>query len=147
MTTNDSVPPAISRRLASMFYETILLAAALLILMVLPHVIIGAFTHRLATPPVLQAHFFLSLLLYFGWFWTHGGQTLAMKTWRLQLVDANGGPVRPGQALLRYCLCYPSLLLAGVGFFWALFDRDRQFLHDRIAGTRITLLPAAAKKK
>lgn len=129
-----------------MAYETILLAAALLILMLLPHVLIGAFTHRLATPPVLQAHFFLSLLLYFGWFWTHGGQTLAMKTWRLQLSDVGGGPVRPGQALLRYCLCYPSLLLGGIGIFWAFFDRDRQFLHDRLSGTRITLLPPAPKK-
>ncbi|MQY51690.1 RDD family protein [Rhodocyclus tenuis] len=145
MSDSFNARPGIPRRLASMAYEILLLAAALLILMVLPHVLIGAFTHRLATPLVLQAHFFLALLLYFGWFWTHGGQTLAMKTWRLKLHDAAGGPIRPAQALIRYLLSYPSLLLGGVGIFWAFFDRDGQFLHDRLAGTRIALLPPAPK--
>lgn len=146
MSDFPTAPPGVSRRLASMAYDTLLMAAALLILLVLPHVLIGAFTHRLATPALLQAHFFVALLLYFGWFWTHGGQTLAMKTWRLKLTDAGGGPIRPGQAMLRYVAAYPSLLLGGVGIFWALFDRDGQFLHDRIAGTRISLLPPAPKK-
>ena len=106
---------------------------------VLPHVLVGALTRFLASPGVLWAHLFLVLCVYFTWFWTHGGQTLAMKTWRIRLVAADGGAVSPGQAILRFVLCWPSLLLAGVGLLWALVDRDRQFLHDRLAGTRLTL--------
>lgn len=131
--------PGLLRRLASMSYEALLLLGVLALLLALPHVLIGAFTHQLATPTTLQAHFFLVLLIYFLWFWCHGGQTLAMKTWHIRLVTIEGLPVRPAQALLRYLLCWPSFALGGVGILWALFDRDGQFLHDRIAGTRLVM--------
>ena len=137
-----SVPdkaPSLLRRLASMFYEILLLLAVLALLLALPHVLIGAFMHRVATPTLLQAHFFLVLLIYFLWFWCHGGQTLAMKTWHIRLVGTDGAPVRPAQALLRYLLCWPGIVLGGVGILWALFDRDGQFLHDRIVGTRLVM--------
>ncbi|HQO29375.1 MAG TPA: RDD family protein, partial [Accumulibacter sp.] len=114
-----------------MFYEILLLFGVLAALLVVPHVLIGALLHRLATPLVLQAHFFLILLLYFVWYWSNGGQTLAMKTWRIRLIGADGRPVRPGQALLRFLLAWPSLGLLGMGILWMVFDQDRQFLHDR----------------
>lgn len=129
--------PGLLRRLASMFYESLLLLGVLALLLVVPHVLIGAVAHRIATPPVLQLHFFLTLLAYFVWFWSAGRRTLAMKTWHLRLVSVEGGALTPARALLRYLLCWPSLGLFGVGILWALLDRDGQFLHDRIAGTRI----------
>ena len=133
-------PPGLLRRLASMLYETLTLLAVLALLLVFPHVLIGALTHHVATPTFLQAHAFLVLLIYFQWFWCHGGQTLAMKTWRIRLVSADGAPVRPVQALMRYLLCWPGILLGGIGILWALLDRDGQFLHDRIAGTRLVMV-------
>lgn len=138
-TPSNSTSPGIARRLASMFYEALLLLGVLALLLAVPHVLIGAFTHHVATRTVLQAHFFLVLLIYFLWFWCNSGQTLAMKTWRIRLVTPDGAPVRPAQALLRYLLCWPSIALGGIGIFWALFDRDGQFLHDRIAGTRLIM--------
>ena len=66
---------------------------------------------------------------YFLWCWLRGGQTLAMKAWGIRLVD-----VTPRKALLRFVLV---LLLFPVSVAWALLDRDRQFLHDRLAGTRL----------
>lgn len=132
--------PGVLRRLASMGYEGLLLAAVLAVLLVLPHVLLGAFAHRLASAVVVQTHCFLVLLIYFLWFWSHGGQTLAMKTWRIRLVSRDGLAVRPAQAFLRYLLCWPSIVLGGVGILWALFDRDRQFLHDRLAGTQLVLV-------
>ena len=131
----------ILRRLAAMAYEILLLSGVLAVTLVLPHLLIGAFAHRVATPVVLWAHLFIVLLVYCLVFWCHGGQTLAMKTWRLRLLTRNGTPVRPAQALLRYLLCWPSLGLGGIGIAWALVDRDRQFLHDRIAGTRLVNAP------
>jgi uncharacterized RDD family membrane protein YckC len=80
---------------------------------------------------------FLVMGVYFIWYWHHRGQTLAMQTWKLKLVSANSFPPRLPQLYLRYLLCWPSLLLYGTGLIWALFDRDRQFLHDRLSGTRI----------
>jgi len=66
---------------------------------------------------------------YFLWCWLRGGQTLAMKAWGIKLVD-----VTPRKAVLRFLL---ALLLLPASVAWALFDRDRQFLHDRLAGTRL----------
>lgn len=129
--------PGILRRLAAMAYEILLLSGVLAVLLVLPHVLLGAFAHRVATPALLWAHLFTVLLAYCLGFWSHGGQTLAMKTWRIRLRTRRGTPVRPLQALLRYLLCWPSLGLGGIGIAWALIDRDRQFLHDRLAGTRL----------
>ena len=131
--------PGIPRRLASMFYEMLLLLGVLALLLVLPQVLLSALSHRVAAPVIFQAHFFLVLLVYFLWFWSNGGQTLAMKTWRIRLQTQGGLPVRPAQAAVRFLLCWPSIALGGAGILWALFDRDGQFLHDRIAGTRLLL--------
>jgi uncharacterized RDD family membrane protein YckC len=68
---------------------------------------------------------------YFLWCWLRGGQTLAMKAWQIRLID-----VSPTSALLRLVLA-AILVPTGISLMWALFDRDRQFLHDRLAGTRL----------
>jgi len=74
---------------------------------------------------------------YFTWFWTRGGQTLAMQTWKMRVVSVKGEKLTKKQAITRYLLAILSFSFFGVGIFWALFDRDHQFLHDRLAGTRI----------
>ncbi len=94
---------------------------------------------------------------YFAWCWTGGRRTLPQKTWRLRLVTVAGDAPDRKAALLRYVagwigplaavLAYPALATHHVGtlvlvplfanYLWALVDRDRQFLHDRIARTRI----------
>lgn len=129
--------PGILRRLAAMAYEALLLSGVLAATLILPHVLLGAFAQRVATPALLWAHLFIVLLVYCLGFWCYGGQTLAMKTWRIRLRTRSDAAVRPLQALLRYLLCWPSLGLGGIGIVWALVDRDRQFLHDRLAGTRL----------
>jgi len=67
-----------------------------------------------------------------------------MKTWRIRLVNPDGTRLTLGQAALRFVIALLGLLLAGFGFWWALFDRDRQFLHDRIVGTRLIRVPRKA---
>lgn len=129
--------PGIIRRLAGMAYELLVLSAVLLVFLLFPQALIGVFAHRIATPMVLWGHLFFVLLIYFVWFWSHGGQTLAMKTWRIRLLTVDGRPVRPAKALFRYVLCWPSLGLGGIGIVWAVFDRNGQFLHDRLAGTQL----------
>ena len=133
-------PPGITRRLASMLYEALLVTAVLAVAFILPHLLLGTFANIQMHHVVTKIHFFLVLLIYFSWFWVNGGQTLAMKTWRIRLVSRDGLAVRPAQAILRYLLCWPSIILGGVGIVWALFDRDRQFLHDRLSGTQLVMV-------
>lgn len=123
-----------------MLYEGLLVLAVLSVTVFFPHMLLGVFAKRIAATGVLWGQVFLILFGYFAWFWLHGGQTLAMKTWRIRVIAADDAPLRLWQAILRYLLAWPSLGLAGVGIVWVLFDRDRQFLHDRLAGTRLTRL-------
>jgi len=84
--------------------------------------------------PLFQAYLVIVAGAYFTWQWTRGGQTLPMKTWRLRVVSRGGGPITPRQAVLRYL---SAVALFGVTFVWAIVDRDRRFLHDRLAKTRM----------
>lgn len=135
--TETRPAPAIARRLAAMFYELILIAAVIIVALILPHMLLGAFAHVQLSHVVIKVHLFVVLLIYFCWFWVNGGQTLAMKTWRIRVVDVGGGRLRPAQAALRYMAAWLSVGLAGIGILWALVDRDGQFLHDRLADTRL----------
>ena len=86
---------------------------------------------------LLQGFSLLVISSYFLWCWTHGGQTLAMRAWRIKVVYANGMPLTWLGAVMRYLLAMAGLLAGGVGLWWALLDRDGQFLHDRLAKTRL----------
>jgi uncharacterized RDD family membrane protein YckC len=83
----------------------------------------------------LQAFVVVALAAYFVWCWLRGGQTLAMKAWRIRLVG-----LTPAKALLRFLYAL-VFLPTGISILWALFDRDRQFLHDRLAGTKLIFVP------
>jgi len=127
---------SLARRFLSVFYEALLLAAVLFA-GTLPVLILMQHAETALTRPLLQLY--LSLLggTYFVWQWLHGGQTLPMKSWRIRLVTHEGTQLTPRHAIYRFIFALLSLALFGAGFLWAFFDRDRQFLHDRLAGTKI----------
>lgn len=121
-----------------MVYECLLLLGVLAVGFLLPQVVYSMTSSQMAARWLLLAHVFVVTAAYFVWFWHHGGQTLAMRTWKIRLENArNSAPPSLPQAGLRFLFCWPSLGFFGAGILWALFDRDRQFLHDRLAGTRL----------
>ncbi|WP_312236478.1 RDD family protein [Stenotrophomonas sp.] len=79
--------------------------------------------------------------LYATLSWRRGGQTLGMRPWRLQVTTADGRPPTRRQLWLRYSVGTISLLLGGLGLWWALIDRQRLSWHDRASGTRMRRLP------
>ena len=124
--------------------------------------------HALDNRHELQAFLFVVFGIYFTWFWSKG-QTLAMKTWHIRVVDANGRSISQKRALLRYVLSWvwflpplaagaiwalPALevtvLALGWIAIWAILSRfhpQRQFWHDAWAGTRlVSSQPKAAKR-
>lgn len=161
--TASIVAPPLTRRLASMLYEGVLLFGVVFIAGWLFSTLLQQ-RHALHLREGLQVWLFFVIGLYFIWFWSHGGQTLPMKTWRIRLVTAEGLAVTPRRALIRYFFSWlwfwPGLALAwavkadrwmlvlfpALNFIlWAttaLFDKDRQFLHDRMAGTRLIVCSA-----
>lgn len=129
--------PSLRRRLASMAYESLLLLGLLSVAFLLPHLALGM-GFGIALPGwALILHVFMVLGAYFIWCWHRGGQTLAMQTWEIALSTPGGEQPSLARLALRYALAWPSVIYLGAGLLWALFDRDRQFLHDRLAGTRI----------
>ena len=129
-------PAGISRRLASMFYESLLLAALLLVAGFIYVPIFGGL-HGPFQKAVFQLYLLGVMMIYFVTFWKRGGQTLAMKTWRIRLVRSDGGPLTTPLCILRFSLATLGLIGVGMGFFWALIDPERQFLHDRLCKTRL----------
>lgn len=129
--------PGIRRRLASMAYDSLLLIGVLSAGFMLPHLALNMVREASLPGWVLWTHLVALLGLYFVWCWDHGGQTLAMQTWKIRLSTPSGTPPSIARLMLRYAFAWPSLLCLGIGVLWAMFDRDRQFLHDRMAGTRV----------
>lgn len=153
----DLQAPSLRRRLASWLYEGILLFGVIFLAGYLFSTLTQS-RHALTNRLPLMAFLFVILGVYFTWF-GYKGQTLAMKTWHVRVVDAYGRPLTQVRALLRYFLCWvwflPSLLAAhwanlrpgetgvivlGWVLIWALLSRfhpQRQFWHDVLAGTRL----------
>jgi len=131
--------PSFSRRLVCLLYELLILLA-LWLAAGFPFVGLTQALDPIWIRPLFQLYLLTLGGAYFVWFWTHGGQTLPMKTWRLRLVTQEGGTLGYGLAGSRYVLAVAGYLLFGLGLFWALFDRDRQFLHDRLLGTRLIVM-------
>ncbi len=140
---NVPTPAPLFIRLAAMVYEFLLVAAVAFIASFIALPLVG----DLHTP--WQRHLYQAWLVavmfgYFAAFWLRSGQTLAMKTWRIRLVSRDGGRIGLRQAALRFVLALAGILAGGAGLWWALADRDRQFFHDRIAGTRLVRVPSPA---
>ena len=79
--------------------------------------------------------------LFYTGFWSRGGQTLGMRSWRLQVVTATGDPPALGVSLLRFFGALLSIAALGLGLLWILVDRERRSWHDLLSNTRVILLP------
>ncbi|WP_251370141.1 RDD family protein [Polynucleobacter sp. MWH-CaK5] len=164
--------PTIKRRIALNLYEMLVLFGVLAFTFLVPHLIIGVLFEITAPSAILMAHVYLVLAFYFMWYWTKTGQTLAMQTWRIQLVNDDGAIMKRSQALMRFAIgslwLIPAALLLFINikmnrsmsmgtsvsiiffsitlFLWplsAILDRkNRQSIPDRWSGTRLVQLPS-----
>jgi uncharacterized RDD family membrane protein YckC len=123
------------RRLGSLCYEAVLVVPVLFISAYL-FLTLTQSLERQFLRPLLQLWLVGILGIYFMYCWTRG-QTLAMKTWHIRLGLPDGSRVPLWRASVRFAVALVGVLLTGVGFFWAAVDREHQFLHDRVAGTRL----------
>jgi uncharacterized RDD family membrane protein YckC len=131
--------PTLFKRMACMLYETLLLIAILALATFIFLSIFGDATQ----PPYryfLQFYLWLIAGAYFIFCWVKTGQTLAMQTWRIQLLGTGGQLMTIKQATVRYLIASFSLILFGLGFFWAIFDREGLYLHDRFTNGRLVML-------
>lgn len=121
-----------------MAYEFLLVAA---LLFAATFVFVALAGSAVVAPKRYFLQLFLLLVtgVYFVGFWVRGGQTLAMKTWRMRVRMAGGDFLNIKTAMARFLLASAGLAFFGAGWWWMLFDRDRCPLHDRLTGTRVVL--------
>ncbi len=131
---------SLTKRFAACVYELLLLIAIWLVCVALFVAFFGNAENALKRM-CLQLILWLVAGAYFVWCWHKSGQTLASQAWKIKLVNAQSGTLNIKQAVLRYALASASLLALGLGFIWALVDKDRFFLHDRLLKTRLIQLP------
>lgn len=169
-----SVSPAATpsrwRRFACMMYEGVLLFGVVFLAGYLFDTLTQS-RNALDLRNVRQGVLFLAIGVYFLLCWRKRGQTLPMKTWNIRLIDRDGSTPPMGRLVLRYLLMWPlplagALLVMGAsrltgysstdllivfapftGFLYTWLDRDSQFLHDRLLGTRLINVEPAPRRK
>lgn len=143
--TPATEPAGILRRLAAISYDALLLAAVLMLYTAIVILLRGG---NAVAPDT--AWFSLSLLVvtaaFFVWFWTHGGQTLGMMAWRIRLRTTDGSSLTWRNALIRFLAGFLSLIPAGLGFWWSIWDPEKRCWHDRLSGTKLVYERKSGKK-
>jgi uncharacterized RDD family membrane protein YckC len=143
----SGVSAGFGRRFAAALYDTVLLAAVLLILTTLlvigilrieitPETVGGwAYVYRFALLAIIVAYYLLN--------WTRSGQTLGMRAWHLRAVTDAGKPLALKAAIVRLVWATLAWAPAGLGVLWVLLDRDHLAVQDRLSHTRIVHLTRA----
>jgi uncharacterized RDD family membrane protein YckC len=129
-------PVSLLRRLGAMIYDFFLLATVLIIasfLVVIPFDIKPEDSFFL----LYQVYIFVVAYVFYAWFWTHNGQTLGMRTWKMQLVNLDSSEITWGTALIRYCVAIFSWAVFGIGFLWSIWDKQKRTWHDIASKTKL----------
>lgn len=138
-----SEPVSFLRRLGAMFYDGLLFGGTVLIVGgILATVVNQTMGTDYLPPGSLAANslfivYILLFFLLFGWFWTHGGQTLGMRAWKIRVVTYDEQPLNWQQALFRFVSSLVSWLVFGAGFLIVIFDPEKLGWHDRFSRTKL----------
>ena len=131
----NSAPSTVGffRRVGAIFYDTLLLLA---VLFLAASCLLLFNKGDAVTSKILIIPYYLTVsFIFFGWFWTHNGQTAGLKTWKLRLKTMDGGTLTWKHALIRFLGALLSWSTLGIGFLWVLFDKNNYTFHDHLSKT------------
>ena len=138
------------RRLAALLYDGFLVAAIWMVLGFALQLFVGPDTNQLVdgrvqTNPVLDNILFVLMVAscagFYVYFWTRSGQTLGMIAWCIKVVNLQGNPLNPIQALLRFIAAWPAFFMLGLGYLWMYLDPNGDAMHDKLSSSKVVLLP------
>ena len=161
MTQSDSdpVPAGLFRRLAAMFYDSMLLFGVLFVATGVFQAVNGFVTGQPSSLPPLEAeqvvhhvepasggiiyqlYLLLTIYCFFAWFWRRNGQTLGMQAWRLRVENTDGSSIGYAKSAVRMLAAIVSLACFGAGYWWLLFSKHKTTWHDQWSNSRVVLLP------
>lgn len=124
------------------------------------------------TGPVFYTYLFIISWFFFAWFWTHGGQTLGLRSWSLRLQTTQGYAINWSRSLLRFLIAgtpwlislfvysklssmqdiesvylYAVFLIGFSGILWILIDKKNRSLQDIFSDTCIVKIPRPKNQK
>ena len=132
---NTTHRPHILRYLAAMFYDCLLLVAVWFFATAIAVMLNSG--EAIKDNPFFIVYLFAISFLFYGWFWTHGGQTLGMQSWKIQLVSTHGNQITWQQAGLRFITAIIAILPCGIGLFWRWFGKDLASWQDVLSHTSL----------
>jgi uncharacterized RDD family membrane protein YckC len=138
----DLLPaPGFLRRLAAQIYDLLLLIAILFLAtaLILPFTAGEAVSDQQTL--IYRIYILVISFFFYGWFWTHGGQTLGLRAWKIKVLTRDQKPINWTQALLRFTTAIPSWGFFGIGFLWILVDKNRRGWHDHLSKTALFFDP------
>ena len=137
--------PSFLRRLAAQTYDFLLLIA----LLFLATALLLPFTAGMAVTDqhtlIYRIYLVVVSFFFYGWFWTHGGQTLGLRAWKLTVLTQDKKTLNWTQALVRFVTASVSLGFFGLGYLWILIDKDRRGWHDHLSKTTVFYNPQQKK--
>jgi len=136
------VTASLIRRLLAIFYDLLLLLG---VLFAVSACAVALNKGESVSHPAYYLVLIATTFVFFGGFWTHGGQTLGMRTWKIKIIADNGNKVTWKQAAVRFCAAAVALIPVGIGFLWMLIDSERLAWHDRLSATRLISLKVPKK--
>ena len=148
-----SEPVSFGRRMGAVLYDAMLVGGSLTIIGgILSTLLARVLGVEYLAPDSTAAHLMQLIYLamtfaFFAWFWTHGGQTLGMRAWKIRVVDLNNQPLTWAQAAMRFLWSLASWMVFVLGYVWALFDPEKLTLHDRMSKTRLVRVADNKTKK
>jgi uncharacterized RDD family membrane protein YckC len=141
---NSGTSAGFGRRVAALLYDGLLVGALLMVftaaVLFLTHgnavlrETVGAWVY------LYRIGLVAAIAAYFVFNWTHSGQTLGMRAWRLHAVDVTGRRLKLGSASLRFACAVLAWGPAALGVLWLYFDAEGLALHDRLSKTRVIYL-------
>ncbi len=135
--------PGLVRRLGALLYDSLLVLAILMIAtavaMVLGKLVAGTTELHKNFPWLYRAWLVLWVYVFFAWFWTHGGQTLGMRAWKMRVQSPDGSNIGWIQATVRF---FSATLSLGLGLLLTLFDPRRQSLYDKLSASEMIMVDA-----
>lgn|SRR5690554_4177299 len=136
---------SLMRRLAALVYDSLVVMALYILVGFLIQAVYAPFHSgepigEIPTPFVLSLLFCICFF-YYSHSWRFGGQTIGMKAWRLKLVNLQNKPMQLSQYMLRTAIGFFSIALFGLGFIWALIDKQQRSWHDMASLTRVVYIP------
>ena len=154
---DDLAPVGVMRRLAAMFYDFILCIALMMVTtglyMALANLVLGGDTYKAMNDsgqsmhdPLLSSFLFITLYVFFGFFWTKSGQTLGMQVWHIRVQNKNNTSISWTQALLRFLMGTISWIAFGLGHLWPLFDSEKRSWQCIFSETELVRIPPRNKK-